>query len=99
MKLNVHTKTKFHEKQQFNPLKLIAKGNITLSHSDCAGGEISVEDMQDSYGRWIHFTCNICDERHFAEYSHCIQTLRKVLIFKKEARIPNSSIYLGMTEK
>ena len=86
MKITTKILTQFQAGDQFDPLEAIRDGRVALSHTDCVGGKVTVEEGFIK-GANITFRCSVCGESSELGRVDAIQSFRRVLILKEPVRI------------
>jgi hypothetical protein len=81
MYLHVKKVGEIDDLEQADPFALVAAGKVVLTHSECVGGAMSVEDAGDA----VTLVCGKCQARQDLERQEAADALLRVLVHEEYA--------------
>lgn len=79
MNIIVTSATRLTETDQFDPIELTTKRLVTLTHANCAGGQVTVRS-KGLFDKDASFKCTICKQEQSVPLHAAIQDLRRTLL-------------------
>lgn len=81
MKILVTIDREYSTSDQTNPLDLCNQGQLTLAHAQCAGGTITLMEMEiEGPDRFMTVECLLCHFKSLESETSLIQGLRQIMI-------------------
>ena len=81
MYLHVKKVSEIPDLEHSDPFALVAEGRVELTHSECVGGTMSIEDGEDK----VTLVCSKCEARQDLEREEAGGALLRVLVDEEYA--------------